>query len=159
MEKIRKNIFETNSSSTHALVIGDFEGKDYAPYGKNLMIRWIDTNEETHLSSLKDKVSYLVSHIASWYKWDCVDYEDLLDEVKKNRDFIRIKEYVKENYNKEIVFPKYDGNIEDIVSINHQLVSWEHSLDEILDDLISRDNRDLLDKVLQNGNYIEIGFD
>ena len=47
MKKIRNNVFETNSSSTHALTIGKALGKDYVPYGKNLKINWF--NEENTL--------------------------------------------------------------------------------------------------------------
>ena len=104
-------------------------------------------------------MSYLVSHIASWYKWNVPSYEALIEEIKDNWDFKRIENYVKEKYNKEIVFPeKYDGELEDIVEINHQLQSWNHRIDEILDDLITWD-RDLLDEVLQDGKDIVFGRD
>ena len=82
MKKIRKNVFETNSSSTHALTVGRVLGEDYVPYGNNLKIKWFD--EEETLTTLKDKVSYLVSHIASWYVYNAEDYEDLIEQVKEN---------------------------------------------------------------------------
>ena len=156
MEKSRNNVFETNSSSTHSLTLGRTLGKDYVPFGNNLKIKWF--NEETTLTTLEEKVSYLVSHIASWYIYNAIDYEDLLDQVKENWDFKRIKNYVKENFNKEIVFPKYNGNIEDLVEINHQLVAYNHNIDEILDDLITED-RDYLAEVLQDGKDIQFGRD
>lgn len=157
MKKIRNNVFETNSSSTHALTLGRPLGKDYVSPGKYLKIKWFD--EEETLTTLEEKVSYLVSHIASWYKWNVPSYEDLIEEIKDNWDFKRIENYVKEKYNKEIVFPeKYDGELEDIVEINHQLQSWNHRIDEILDDLITWD-RDLLDEVLQDGKDIVFGRD
>lgn len=159
MKKIRKNTFETNSSSTHALVIGNAkDNNDYVPFGNNLKIRFIDTDEEVILSTLKDKVSYLVSHIASWYKYNATNYEDLIDSIKMNYDFRRIEEYVNQKYGKQIVFPdKYDGDIEDIVNINHQLTSWGNTLNEILEDMVERE--DLLGYVLENGNNIEFGRD
>lgn len=157
MKKIRKDVFETNSSSTHALTLGRPLGKDYVSPGKYLKIKWFD--EEETLTTLEEKVSYLVSHIASWYKWNVPSYEALIEEIKDNWDFKRIENYVKEKYNKEIVFPeKYDGELEDIVEINHQLQSWNHRIDEILDDLITWD-RDLLDEVLQDGKDIVFGRD
>ena len=157
MKKIRKDVFETNSSSTHALTLGRPLGKDYVSPGKYLKIKWFD--EEETLTILEEKVSYLVSHIASWYKWNVPSYEALIEEIKDNWDFKRIENYVKEKYNKEIVFPeKYDGELEDIVEINHQLQSWNHRIDEILDDLITWD-RDLLDEVLQDGKDIVFGRD
>ena len=59
MKKIRNNVFETNSSSTHALTTGRVLNQDYIPYGNNLKIKWFD--EEETLTTLQDKVSYLVS--------------------------------------------------------------------------------------------------
>lgn len=157
MKKVRENVFETNSSSTHSLTIGRAKGKDYTQPGKFLKIRWFD--EEETLTTLEEKVSYLVSHIASWYKWNAPSYEDLIEEIKENYDFKRIERYVKEKYDKEIVFPeKYNGDLEDIVEINHQLQSWNHQINEVLDDLISWD-RDLLDEVLQDGKDITFGRD
>ena len=39
MKKIRKDVFETNSSSTHALTLGRPLGKDYVSPGKYLKIK------------------------------------------------------------------------------------------------------------------------
>lgn len=159
MKKIRSNIFETNSSSTHTLIVSTIQGKDYVPFGDKLVIEFIDTDEEHDLSTLKDKVSYLVSHIISWYRYSSEDYEDLIRQVKDNWDFKRIENYVKDKYNKEIVFPKnYKGDIEEIVNINHQLQSWNHSLDEVLTDIVQED-RDYLAEVLEDGKAIEFGRD
>ncbi len=159
MKKIRNNVFETNSSSTHSLTIGRTVDKnDYEPFGKNLKIRWINTDDETVLVTLTDKVSYLVSHIASWYKYNAEDYDDLLKQVQDNWDFKRLRDYVYDRYGKEIVFPKYTGDIEDIVEINHQLVSYEHDLQEVMEDMITYD-LNLFDEVLQNGKDIVFGRD
>lgn len=156
MKKIRNNVFETNSSSTHALTVGRVLGEDYVPYGNNLKIKWFD--EEETLTTLKDKVSYLVSHIASWYIYNAEDYEDLIEQVKENWDFKRIENYVWEKYGKKIVFPKYNGDLEDMVEINHQLISWEHHLDEVLEDIVNEE-RDYLAEVLEDGKDIEFGRD
>lgn len=159
MKKIRNNVFETNSSSTHSLTIGRTVDKnDYEPFGKNLKIRWINTDDETVLVTLTDKVSYLVSHIASWYKYNAEDYDDLLEQVQDNWDFKRLRDYVYDRYEKEIVFPKYTGDVEDIVEINHQLVSYEHNLQEVMEDMITYD-LNLFDEVLQNGKDIVFGRD
>ena len=156
MKKIRNGVFETNSSSTHALTIGRTLGENYAPFGDNIKIRWFD--EEDTLTTLEEKVSYLVSHIASWYQYNAEDYEDLIEQVKNNWDFKRIEQYVLNNYGKRIVFPKYDGDVENLTEINHQLISWNHSLNEVLEDLVDEE-RDLLAEVLQDGKDIEFGRD
>lgn len=156
MEKIRQGVFETNSSSTHSLTIGKKLEKNYLPYGNNLKIRWFD--EEETLTTLQEKVSYLVSHIASWYKYNAENYEDLLDEIKSNYDFKRIEKYVLNTYGKKIVFPEYEGSVEDVVEINHQLTAWNNTLDEVLEDLID-EPRDYLAEVLEDGKIIEFGRD
>ena len=159
MLKKRINTFETNSSSTHALSIGTELHENYVPYGKNLKIRWMDTDDERVLSTLTDKVSYLVSHIASWYKYNAVDYEDLIDQIKDDMNFKMIDVYVKYKYKKEIVFPeKYEGDLEDIVNINHQLTSWNHDINEVVRDIVDEE-RDYLAEVLEDGKYITFGRD
>ena len=156
MEKIRQGVFETNSSSTHSLTVGRKMEKNYLPYGNNLKIKWFD--EEENLATLQEKVSYLVSHIASWYKYNAENYEDLLDEIKSNYDFKRIEKYVLNTYGKKIVFPEYKGSVEDVVEINHQLTAWNNTLDEVLEDLID-EPRDYLAEVLEDGKIIEFGRD
>ena len=61
MKKVRENVFETNSSSTHSLTVGRTKGNNYTQPGKFLKIRWFD--EEETLTTLEEKVSYLVSHM------------------------------------------------------------------------------------------------
>lgn len=158
MEIIRNNIFETNSSSTHSLTIGNPLGKRYLPYGKYLKIRWIDTDDERVLSTLTEKVSYLVSHIADWYKYNVRNYDELLEEIKNDWEFKKIETYVKNNFNKEIIFPEYNGNIEDVVEINHQLQAYNHSINEIIEEMMNRDI-DYLDTYLQDGEDVEFGYD
>ena len=101
MKTIRNFIFETNSSSTHALSIGKKLNNDYTPFGDTLKIYWMDTDEERVLNTLKEKVSYLVSHIASWYKYDVEDYDELLEQIKNNYDFRTLENFVKTKYNKQ----------------------------------------------------------
>ena len=159
MKKIRRETFETNSSSTHALSIGKKLDNDYIPFGDTLKIYWMNTDDESVLNTLKEKVSYLVSHIASWYKYDVENYDELLEQIKSNYYFHMLEDFVKIKYNKQIVFPKtYEGDIEDIVNINHQLTSWNHSLTEILEDIVDED-RDYLAEVLEDGNNIVFGRD
>ena len=159
MKKIRRETFETNSSSTHALSIGKKLDNDYTPFGDTLKIYWMNTDDESVLNTLKEKVSYLVSHIASWYKYDDENYDELLEQIKSNYYFHMLEDFVKIKYNKQIVFPKtYEGDIEDIVNINHQLTSWNHSLTEILEDIVDED-RDYLAEVLEDGNNIVFGRD
>lgn len=157
MKKIRNKTFETNSSSTHALTQSNINNNEYLPFGDTLKIKFFD--EERTCATLAEKVSYLVSHIISWYKYDVEDYDDLIRQVEENWDFKRIKYYIQDVYGKEIVFPKkYDGDIEDIVIINHQLQSWNRNLDEVLNDIINED-RDLLDEVLNSNKAIVFGRD
>ena len=159
MKTIRNFTFETNSSSTHALSIGKKLNNDYTPFGDTLKIYWMDTDDESVLNTLKEKVSYLVSHIASWYKYDVEDYDGLLEQIKNNYDFRTLENFVRIKYNKQIVFPKtYKGDIENIVNINHQLTSWNHSLTEILEDIVDKD-RYYLAEVLEDGNNIVFGKD
>lgn len=158
MKVLRQSMFETNSSSTHSLVMKNSNiESDYLPFGDTLKIEFFD--EERPLTTLKEKVSYLVSHIVSWYKYDAEDYEELIRQVRENYDFKRIASYVEEKFHKKIVFPKeYKGDLDDIVTINHQLISWDRDIEEVLQDIVNND-RDYLAEVLNPDAIIEFGRD
>lgn len=157
MKTKREKVFETNSSSTHSLVYHKGNEENYAPKSKKIIVNFIDTNDEHILYSLRDKVSYLVSHIINSYKWDCEDYTDLKEQVECCYDFQRIADHVRKYYDKEVVLPKtYSGDLEDIVNINHQLYS--SNLDGVLEDLVEH-NFDYLAEVLSPEQVIEIGHD
>lgn len=169
METIRKNVFETNSSSTHSLTMVR-DNEDYLSPSSTLVVDFIDTDEYGCLSTLKEKVSYLVSQIINRYKYDVYDYEDLKEQVEGTYDFQRLADYVMERYGKKLVLPKcYNPSknedlddeceynvLEEIVNINHQIVC--NSLDELLEDLVA-DNNDLLDRVLDKDFAIVFGRD
>ena len=158
MKKIRNKTFETNSSSTHSLsYCGNVNLDTYAPVGDKIVIEFINTDDGGTFTTLKRKVSYLVSHIVNNYKYNCLDYEDLVEQVSNSYDFKRISNYVKNKYGKEVVFPKeYKGDIDEIVYINHQLL--ERNLDGVLADLITEE-RDYLAEVLDPTQVIELGHD
>ena len=158
MKKIRNKTFETNSSSTHSLsYCGNVNLDTYTPVGDKIVIEFINTDDGGTFTTLKRKVSYLVSHIVNNYKYNCLDYKDLVEQVSNSYDFKRIANYVKNKYGKEVVFPKeYKGDIEEIVYINHQLL--ERNLDGVLADLITEE-RDYLAEVLDPTQVIELGHD
>ena len=158
IRKIRNGVFETNSSSTHALVYNKEENYGFLSPSSQLIINFVDTDDDTTYDTLREKVSYLVSQIINKYKYDVLSYEDLIEEVEENHDFQRIKKYVKERYDKDIVFPeKYDGDLDNIVYIDHQLTDW-CDLDDLLTEIITYDHV-LLDEVLSPNSSIEIGRD
>lgn len=158
MKRVRGEIFETNSSSTHSLVFTNNLSYDsFLPKSSMIMIDFVNTDDEYGFYSLRDKVSYLVAHIIRNYKYDVPTYEDLIGQVKEDSDFKRIERYVKENYNKDIVFPtSYDGDLEDIVEVNHQLIRSDFN--SVLSSLLCN-HHDLLDDVLSPSTYIKLGRD
>lgn len=156
MKTIREDTFETNSSSTHSLAYIRKQ-ENYLPEGNELKIRFIDTDEEFVLSTLEDKVSYLVAHIINKYKWDEQSYGELIERVTNNYDYKMLEDYIWEHYKKRIVFPeKYNGDIEDIVQINHQLIESDFS--EVLR-MICDENRDYLGEIFDENKCIEFGRD
>lgn len=156
MKTIREDTFETNSSSTHSLTYIKRQ-ENYLPKGNELKIRFINTDEEFVLSTLEDKVSYLVAHIINKYKWDEQSYGELIERVTNNYDYKMLEDYIWEHYKKRIVFPeKYNGDIEDIVQINHQLIESDFS--EVLR-MICDENRDYLGEIFDENKCIEIGRD
>jgi hypothetical protein len=183
MINVRKGTFETNSSSTHSLVVLKIGVEGYIPLAKHIKIEWIDTNDYYVLDTLEEKLSYLVSHIANKVKYSCNTYEELLEEVEDNFEYKEIKEYILKTFDKEIRFPaNKDGiydDVEYITEINHQLVPWGSGapVDEVLDELIEyRTDKDenrlynketecdlsfeqKLDIYFKDGTYIAFGRD
>ena len=158
MKVIRNKVFETNSSSTHSLTFNKKENDNFWSPNSELVIHSIDTNDYGIFSTLNEKVSYLVSQIINKYKYGALNYQDLINDVEEDWDFRRIKEYIRNNYNKEVVFPeKYYGDLDDIVLINHQLTDW-YDLDDLLRDIYSYDH-DFLEEVLSPSSKIVIGRD
>ena len=169
MRKIRYNTKETNSSSTHTLTVNFLKEKDYLPKSDELIVKFIDMDEVECLTTLQDKVSYLVSQIINRYKYDYEDYEELKKRDESTIDFYRIKHYVEDNFNKTVVLPDHykvkrikdeDGNIysdlEEIVNINHQVVASD--LDDLLRDLVE-ESQDYLSIVLDENKMIVFGRD
>ena len=71
MKKIRNKTFETNSSSTHSLsYCGNVNLDTYTPVGDKIVIEFINTDDGGTFTTLKRKVSYLVSHIINNYRYD-----------------------------------------------------------------------------------------
>ena len=114
MRKIRKNVFETNSSSVHSIVFStegiepcniplDADGKMHIPYGEF-------GKEEASYTDQLTKLSYLVS--LCWY---CADY-DIEDEI----NFIKLEEYIMD------YVPGCTGIVPqgDTPDIDHQSAPW-----------------------------------
>lgn len=156
MKLIRSSVFETNSSSTHSLSIGsDRKLEDYTAKNSTILVRFTDTDDEYTLTTLEEKVSYLVSHIVNYYKYNSATYEDLIEDVQNDQDFKHLEDFVQEHYHKRIVFPvKYSGDLEDIVNINHQLL--EPNLDDVLEDIVGKEG-DCLSEVLATNTSIVFG--
>lgn len=168
MKAIRQETFEANSSSTHSLVIKTYKEKYLSP-SSTLVVDFINTDDCYVLSTLKEKVSYLVSQIIDKYKYNVYDYNNLKEQVESDYDFKRIADYVMEHFGKKVVLPKSykvhdyvdeDGetynDLDEIVNINHQI--RRTSLEELLEDLVT-EHHDLLDDVLSENTLIEFGRD
>lgn len=181
MKQIRNGVFETNSSSTHSLIISNRSDEGYIPLAKHIKIQWIDTDDFFGLETLEEKLSYLISHIAARVKYSCNNYDELLEEVTENYEYQQIAKYIKDKFDKEIRFPankngEYD-DVEYIAEINHQLLPWGSGavVEDVLDELIQyREDehgdrfedtlKDLtfnqkLDIYFKNGTYISFGRD
>lgn len=157
MKKSRNKIFETNSSSTHTLTITN-NTKNYESKSSLLIVKFIDTNDEYTLSTLQEKVSYLVSQVINKYKFDVSCYDDLKRLVFSDKDYCRIVNYVKKQFDKQVELPNsYKGDIEEIVSINHQIAY--NDLNELLESLVIEDEDSLLYNVLSSNTMIVFGRD
>ena len=156
MKKIRNNVFETNSSSTHCLTTVK-RNDNYVPQSSKIVVEFISTDDYYSLSSLKEKVSYLVSYIIREYQYDVRNYRELVEEIEEDDNFKRIVKYVMDRYGKEVVLPEdYEGDIEYITEINHQLICSDFNA--FLRDICDED-RNYLAEILEEDKIIEFGRD
>ena len=88
-QTMRNKTFETNSSSTHSLVLKKYAADSYTSASNKIVVDFIDTDSMYRASSLKEKVSYLVSQIINNYKYDVLDYEDLKEQVENDKKYLR----------------------------------------------------------------------
>lgn len=157
MKTLRNSTFETNSSSTHSLVITNNVTK-YTSNNPLIIVKFINTDEESELKTLNEKVSYIISQIINKYKFEVSSYEDLKSLIERDYDYIKVIDYVKNVFGKQVELPKnYTGDIEEIVNINHQI--YCDNLDELLRDLVEQDTDSLLNNVLGENTVIVFGRD
>lgn len=109
MINIRNNIFETNSSSVHSLVLK----KHKYPKVDKIVIRPMQTDDMV-ITDIEDKVSYLASFII----FNANIYGDLT-ELEDNYSWNSLKNKVKEILGCDIEF--CEGYNPDAIEINHQL--------------------------------------
>ena len=164
MKQIRQKTFETNSSSTHSLVLGN-RMDNYIPLSKHLKIEWIDTDDYYFLDTLEGKLSYLISHLANKLKWSCNTYEELLEEISNNFEYKQIEEYIQKKFDKKIRFPSNKNGIYDdveyIAEINHQLIPWGQGgvIEEVLDELIRYSENEKEERIYDSNIELDLSFE
>jgi hypothetical protein len=154
--QIRKNVFETNSSSTHALNIfrGNFENYEIP---KKVVIRPNEFGWEYETYDYpEDKLSYLYTWILSICKtWE---YNEVTEKYEYHYDYKKLKDYqyrikskLQEAGVEEVEFEKCNGYYDDGY-IDHSEDLFEEDLDTIIETYFN-------DFVFNNASYVETGND
>lgn len=148
MKKIRRNVFETNSSSSHSVTI--YKDRDSVTWHKSLDLdmNWDDRYEisfgefgwgpDTYCLP-NNKLSYLVTMIAMTsgeYPWCCNESElkEIIERVENHEDFLELSEsissYLRSNgdYCKGLSIKVEEGYID------HQSYEYYSNLQDFLDD-------------------------
>ena len=152
--QIRKNVFETNSSSTHAVSI--FRGSNYIIPEKIVICPGEFGWECETYSCPEDKLSYLYTWILS--KCNSYEYNEVTEKYDEHYDYDKLKDYqyrlkskLLEAGVKEVEFEKCNGWSEDGY-IDHSEDLYNEDLEAILEDYF-------LDYVFNDASYIETGND
>lgn len=153
-KQIRKNIFETNSSSTHAVSI--FRGGPY-DIPERITICPGEFGWECEIySDPESKLSYLYT----WMLVKCNKYEynEVTGHYESHYDYDKLKDYqyrlkskLLEAGVKEVEFKKSNGYWEDGY-IDHSEDLFNEDLETILEEYF-------LDYIFNNASYIETGND
>ena len=89
MIQIRKNVFETNSSSTHALALAkeaDYKNHPDVVYFEQGEFGW----EDEEVSSADYLYTYILTQVEGWYRDDVIAVEEILDSyyIKRIDDLL-----------------------------------------------------------------------
>ena len=82
IRKIRNGVFETNSSSTHALVYNSKENYDFLSPSRQLIIDFVDTDDDTTYDTLRDSIK----RIEFWLYHTTFDGQMMESEVTMNSE-------------------------------------------------------------------------
>lgn len=152
--QIRKNVFETNSSSTHAVSI--FRGSNYS-IPEKIVIRPGEFGWDCEtFSDPESKLAYLYTWILN--KCKSYEYNEVTEKIDDHYDYKKLKDYqyrikskLLEAGVKEVEFEKCNGWFEDGY-IDHSEDLYNEDLEAILEDYFE-------DYVFNYASYIETGND
>ena len=155
MKKIRNNIFETNSSSTHCFIMGhgDFEVKEFVNPSWTTEFGWQFIN----WNSPEDKLAYIIRCLLNGYDWryDTKERDSWNDEeFSQNELIVQALKPFKERCN----YLGFDFSYPTIQDLEAGYIDHERDYKDEIKDLILEDH-DLLNFVFNNKSYIEGGND
>ena len=116
MIKVRKNVFETNSSSTHSITIEDSEHRNFEyvdiPKNKKIIIDDLDFNKYNNNETEWTKLNALIDFVVGFYSDDDVDTNkplfEIIKKVIKDKCDSNLELNLPEYY--EYIFDDYDEN-------------------------------------------------
>lgn len=159
MKVIRKNVFETNSSSTHSISIYKWQPtrESKIPVNGELEVDGY-ISSQTEIKDEVGKLNYIVVMLASILDHEDRDYdnEPNLEEVINSNIFVWLKEIIKEQRNTDIVyksdqsyFPYFETTYDENDSIEEILkcdIDDEKSFKERITEIIFDENIVIEDK-------------
>lgn len=116
MIKVRKNVFETNSSSTHSITIEDSEHRNFEyvdiPKNTKIIIDDLDFNKYNNNETEWTKLNALIDFVIGFYGDDDVDTNkplfEIIKKVIKDKCDSNLELNLPEYY--EYIFDDYDEN-------------------------------------------------
>lgn len=121
MFKIRKNLFETNSSSTHSLTVKKIEDDGEIEYGSHIILKedMVGKSAYTEKEKLQFISCVLTSLVEAYYDEIDENYDCNASELFFNNSaFLTLKEVLKEERNVELeyqgreTYMDYDDNLD-----------------------------------------------
>lgn len=106
MLKIRKGLFETNSSSTHSLTVKKIEDDGKIKYGSHIILKEYMAGKSAYTE--KEKLQFiscvLTSLVKEYYAEINRNYNCNASELLNNSAFLTLKEVLKEERNVELEY-------------------------------------------------------
>lgn len=166
MKTIRTNTFETNSSSTHSIVIPkEVKEEEYSSYD-SLEHNYSFGREECRLvDNWDEKLAYVYIVLKQFYEWGNYDKDNSLKHTIKMEDIVSFKQKVKNIWDKmfdneikptpEHLFDYIDEDKDDGNLIDNGILYLSERWGNFVDHFAELDDFDFLDRIMNDEDFLK----
>lgn len=166
MKIIRYSTFETNSSSTHSIVIPkEVKEEEYSSYDSLEHNYSFDREECRLVDNWDEKLAYVYIVLKQFYEWGNYDKDNSLKHTIKMEDIVSFKQKVKNIWDKmfdneikptpEHLFDYIDKDKDDRNLIGNGILYLGERRGNFVDHFAKLDEFDFLDRIMNDEDFLK----